>query len=66
MDYTTPLIVLTSQLPTKQSHNVLGEPIVADAICDRFLHDAFKIELKEIPPAGGQRGGERLRKRGNC
>jgi len=38
--------VLTSQLPTKQWHQVLGEPTIADAICDRLFHNAFKVELK--------------------
>lgn len=38
--------ILTSQLPTKQWHQVLGEPTIADAICDRLFHNAFKIELK--------------------
>lgn len=38
--------VITSQLPTKQWHQVLGEPTIADAVCDRLFHNAFKIELK--------------------
>ena len=38
--------VITSQLPTKQWHQILGEPTIADAICDRLFHNAFKIELK--------------------
>lgn len=38
--------LITTQLPTKQWHQVLGEPTIADAICDRLLHNAFKIELK--------------------
>lgn len=44
--YGTGSIILTSQLPTKQWHQVLGEPTIADAICDRLFHNAFKIELK--------------------
>lgn len=44
--YASSSTVITSQLPTKQWHQVLGEPTIADAICDRLLHNAFKIELK--------------------
>ena len=44
--YASGSTVLTSQLPTKQWHQVLGEPTLADAICDRLFHNAFKIELK--------------------
>ncbi len=38
--------VLTSQLPTKNWHAALADPTLADAICDRLLHNAYKIELK--------------------
>ena len=39
-------IVITSQCPTKEWHHIIGEPTVADAICDRLLHHCYKIELK--------------------
>lgn len=39
-------IVMTSQVPTKEWHTVIGEPTVADAICDRLFHNAIRIELK--------------------
>lgn len=39
-------IVITSQCPTKEWHHIIGEPTVADAICDRLLHHCHKIELK--------------------
>lgn len=45
--------IITSQLPTKQWHQILGEATVADAVCDRLFHNAFKIELN----------GDSLRKR---
>ncbi len=45
--------IFTSQVPTNQWHQLLGEPTIADAICDRLFHNAFKIELK----------GESLRKK---
>ena len=38
--------VITSQCPTKDWHHIIGEPTIADAICDRLLHHAYKIELK--------------------
>jgi DNA replication protein DnaC len=38
--------VITSQLPTERWHDYLGDPTVADAICDRVVHGAHKIALK--------------------
>jgi DNA replication protein DnaC len=38
--------VITSQCPTKDWHPIIGEPTIADAICDRLLHHAYKLELK--------------------
>lgn len=38
--------IVTSQLPTKHWHAAVGEPTIADALCDRLFHQAFKIELK--------------------
>lgn len=38
--------LITSQLPTKAWHAAIGEETLADAICDRLIHGAFKIELK--------------------
>lgn len=38
--------ILTSQLPTKKWHDHVGEPTIADAICDRLLHNAHEIDLK--------------------
>ena len=37
--------ILTSQLPTGLWHDHIGDPTVADAICDRLLHTAHRIEL---------------------
>lgn len=42
----TTATVLTSQLPTKHWHAAIGEPTLADALCDRLFHQAFKIELR--------------------
>jgi DNA replication protein DnaC len=38
--------ILASQLPVSQWHQVIGEPTIADAICDRIVHTAHRIELK--------------------
>jgi DNA replication protein DnaC len=38
--------VLTSQLPTKTWHQALGEPTIADAICDRLVHNAHVLTLR--------------------
>ena len=38
--------IITSQLPIKQWHEAIDEPTLADAICDRLFHNAYKIELK--------------------
>jgi DNA replication protein DnaC len=37
--------IITSQLPVALWHQALGEPTLADAILDRVLHDAHRIEL---------------------
>ena len=38
--------ILTSQLPINTWHDNLGDPTLADAICDRILHTATRIELR--------------------
>lgn len=45
-------MIITSQLPVNCWHEVIGEKTVADAILDRIVHDAHRIELR----------GESLRK----
>lgn len=37
--------LVTSQLPVKQWHAAIGEPTFADAILDRLVHNAYKINL---------------------
>lgn len=44
--------IVTSQLPVGHWHEALGEPTLADAILDRLVHNAYRLEL----------GGESLRK----
>jgi DNA replication protein DnaC len=38
--------LIASQLPVAKWHELIGEPTVADAICDRIVHTAERIELK--------------------
>ena len=38
--------IVTSQLPVAHWHAYLGEATLADAILDRLVHNAYKIELK--------------------
>jgi len=45
--------IITSQLPIDQWHEIIGDPTLADAIMDRMVHNAYKINLK----------GESMRKR---
>jgi DNA replication protein DnaC len=46
--------IVTSQLPVKHWHEALGEPTVADAILDRLVHSAYRLELR----GGSMRRGE--------
>lgn len=37
--------LVTSQLPVAEWHTLVGEPTVADALLDRLVHGAYRIEL---------------------
>ena len=37
--------IITTQLPTKTWHEALNDPTIADAICDRLVHNAHVIKL---------------------
>ena len=45
--------IITAQLPVLQWHDVIGEKTIADAVLDRIVHNAHRIEMV----------GESLRKR---
>ena len=45
--------IVTSQLDPGDWHPVIGDPTVADAVCDRVVHNAHRVKL----------GGESIRKR---
>jgi len=38
--------VITSQLPVRAWHDAMQDPTLADAILDRLVHNAYKLELK--------------------
>ena len=38
--------IITSQLPPVQWHDYLADATLADAICDRLLHNAHRLVLK--------------------
>jgi DNA replication protein DnaC len=38
--------VITSQCPISDWHPAIGDPTLADAICDRLFNNAYKIELR--------------------
>ncbi len=50
--YSTGSLIITSQVPVDHWYEIVGSPTLADAILDRIVHNAHRIELK----------GESLRK----
>jgi len=38
--------LVTSQFPVEHWHDAIGDPTLADAICDRLLHNAHRLVLK--------------------
>jgi len=44
--YMTGSTIIASQLPIKDWHAFIGDPTIADAVCDRLFHIAHKFELK--------------------
>jgi DNA replication protein DnaC len=48
-------VIITSQVPIDRWYEIIGNPTIADAILDRLIHNAYRIELT----------GESLRKKKN-
>ncbi len=46
-------LLITSQVPVDHWHDIVGNPTLADAILDRVIHNAYRIDL----------AGESMRKR---
>lgn len=38
--------IIATQLPTEAWHKYIGDPTIADAICDRVIHNAHNIKMK--------------------
>ena len=38
--------LITSQFPVNQWHEIIADATVADAILDRLVHNAYRIEIK--------------------
>ena len=38
--------IVTSQVPVAGWYEIIGEQTIADAILDRIIHDAHRVELK--------------------
>ena len=45
--------IITSQIPVEHWHDLIGDPTLADAILDRLVHNAHRLQL----------AGESMRKR---
>lgn len=43
--YNARSLLITSQIPVKQWYDVIGNSTLADAILDRIVHNAYRIEL---------------------
>ena len=39
-------ILITSQVPVEQWHEIIGNPTLADAILDRLVHNAHRLQIK--------------------
>jgi DNA replication protein DnaC len=37
--------IVTSQVPVDRWYEIIGNPTIADAILDRLVHNAYRIEL---------------------
>lgn len=44
--YTNRSTLVTSQIPVDHWHELIGQPTLADAILDRLVHNAYRINLK--------------------
>ena len=43
--YATSSTIITSQLDPKDWHPIIGDETIADAVCDRLVHNAHKVKL---------------------
>jgi len=45
--------IVSSQIPVDKWHDLIGEPTIADAICDRLIHNSHKLRLTGRSMRGG-------------
>ena len=38
--------LITSQIPVDRWHDLIGDPTIGDAILDRIVHNAHRIQLR--------------------
>ena len=59
-------IMITSQVPVDRWYEIIGDPTLADAILDRIVHNAYRIELSgetlRKPPPADECFSERARR----
>lgn len=51
-------LLITSQVPVKRWHEIIGDPTLADAILDRIVHAAYRIDLDGETLRKPERGQE--------
>ncbi|MDD5515735.1 MAG: IS21-like element helper ATPase IstB [Thermovirgaceae bacterium] len=56
--YQTGSTIITSQCPINDWHPNIGDPTLADAICDRLFHNTFKIDLRGDSMRKGKKESE--------
>lgn len=53
--------IVASQLPVDSWYGIVGDPIIADSILDRLVHNAYRIELTGESLRSQKRAGPSLR-----
>lgn len=54
--------IISSQVPVSKWFDIIGDPTIADAICDRLIHNAHTINLKggSMRKSRGKNSGQNL------
>jgi len=60
--YRSASTIITGQCPINDWHPDIGDPAPAEAICDRSLHNTFKIDLRGDPMRKGKKESEPIPK----
>ena len=43
--YNIRFTIIATQFPIDKLHSLIGDPTLADAICDRLIHNAYRLKL---------------------